>query len=107
MGTLKRIAWDGLKAFIFWLVARTLLIYFLGYPGYMLSILLGLIFLVSFFALRFTEIVAYIVSLGRRPPKPPPYTPPPPLPPPPQAPAYCPKCGSAWVPGARTCANCG
>jgi hypothetical protein len=107
MGTLWRIVWDGLKAFIFWLVASALLIYFLGYPGYMLSILLGLIFLVCFCALRFTEIVAYMLSLGRRPPKPPPYVPPASPPPPPQAPTYCPKCGSAWVPGARTCANCG
>ncbi len=84
MGTLWRIVWDGLKAFIFWLVAAALLIYFLGYPGYMLSILLGLIFLACFCALRFAEILAFILTLGRRPPKPPPYVPPssPPTPPP-------------------------
>jgi hypothetical protein len=111
MGTLGKIVWDGVKAFLFWLVASMLMIYFWGYPGLMLSRLLGLIFVVAFFALRFTEILAFVLSLGRRQRNPsntpPPVTPPGSAPPLPAEPTYCPKCGSAWVPGARACANCG
>lgn len=112
MGTLGKIVWDGVKAFLFWFIASTLMIYFWGYPGLMLSRLLGLIFVVAFFVLRFTEILAFILNLGRRqqryPPNvPPPVAPPSSAPPPPAEPTYCPKCGSTWVPGARTCGNCG
>jgi hypothetical protein len=111
MGTLWRIVWDGLKAFLFWLVASVLMIYFWGDIGKVLSMILGFIFILSFCVLRITEIAAFAMSLGRRPQQSPPYVPPPhtppSAPPPPQQPQYCPKCGSAWVPGAQTCANCG
>jgi hypothetical protein len=111
MGTLWKIVWDGVKAFLFWLVASMLMIYFWGYPGLMLSRLLGLILVVAFFALRFTQILAFILGLGQRNRNvsntPPPVKPPGSAPPPPLEPTYCPKCGSAWVPGARACPNCG
>jgi hypothetical protein len=111
MGTLWRIAKDGLKAFVFWFVASVLMIYFWGDIGKVLSYILGFIFILSFCVLRITEIAAFAMSLGRRPQGshyvPPPVSPPSSAPPPPPEPTYCPKCGSAWVPGARACANCG
>lgn len=112
MGTLWRIAKDGLKAFLFWLVASVLMIYFWGDFGKVLSFFLGFIFLISFCVLRITEIAAFFMSLGQRPQRsssntPPPVAPPASAPPPPMEPTYCPKCGSAWMPGARVCANCG
>jgi hypothetical protein len=111
MGTIRRIVWDGLKAFIFWFVASVLMIYFWGDIGKVLSMILGFIFILSFCVLRITELAAFAMSLGRRPPQQsPPYAPPPHTPPsstPPPQPQYCPKCGSAWVPGAQICANCG
>jgi hypothetical protein len=117
MGTIWRIAKDGLKAFLFWLVASVLMIYFWGDFGKVLSYILGFVFILSFCVLRITEIAAFAMSLGRRPQSspnvPPPYAAPgsapqrSSAPPPPAEPAYCPKCGSAWVPGARACANCG
>ena len=109
MGTLWRIAKDGLKAFLFWFVASVLMIYFWGDFGKVLSFFLGFIVIISFCVLRITEIAAFVMSRGRRPQQGPPYVPPPVAPPAsaPPAPDYCPKCGSAWVTGARACANCG
>jgi hypothetical protein len=113
MGTLWRIAKDGLKAFLFWLVASVLMIYFWGDFGKVLSYILGFVFILSFCVLRITELAAFAMSLGRRPQQsappyvPPPGSPPASAPPPPPAPDYCPKCGSAWVAGAQRCANCG
>ena len=112
MGTLGKIVWDGVKAFLFWLVASMLMIYFWGDFGKVLSYILGFVFILSFCVLRITELAAFAMSLGRRPQQSPPYAPPPvspphSAPPPPMEPTYCPKCGSAWVPGTRACANCG
>jgi hypothetical protein len=111
MGTLWRITKDGLKAFVVWMIIFSGLTFFFGDIGRVLGLLVGLIFVVSFFALRFTEILNFILSRGRGPRQSQSNVPPAPprssAPPPPVEPTYCPKCGSAWVPGARICANCG
>jgi hypothetical protein len=106
MGAVERIVKDALKAILFLAIAGALLIYFLGYIGVLATEVLGLIFLVCFIAVRFTEIAAFVMSKSHsRQPPPPPFAPPPAAAPPELK--YCPKCGSAWVSGARSCANCG
>ena len=57
MRTIWIIVKDGATAFGFWLVASALLIYFLGYPGRMLSLFLGLIFIVSFIGVTLKRLV--------------------------------------------------
>ena len=107
MGTVQRIVKDALGAIIFLAIAGALLIYFLGYPGLIATEGLALIFLVCFVALRFAEIAGFIVGKTRQRQEPPPAPPSAPQPSAPPQPQFCPKCGSAWVPGARTFANCG
>lgn len=58
---------DGLKAFAFWLVASVVMIYLWGYAGRMLSILLGLIFIVSFIGANLKRIVVTLQSSSGRP----------------------------------------
>ena len=60
MNRLWSIAKDGLRALVIWAVASAVFIYFLGYPGLILSELLGMIFLVSFIAIRFGEIAGFL-----------------------------------------------
>ena len=107
MSTVGRIVKDGLQAFVVWLVISVALIYFFGYPGRMIAMFIGVIFLVCFCALRAAELLAFTIGLFRRQPAPPPSRPP--SAPPKAQPQlqYCPKCGSAWVAGAARCANCG
>ena len=57
MKTIWIIVKDGAIAFGFWLVASVLLIYFLGYPGRMASLFLGLIFIVSFIGVTLKRLV--------------------------------------------------
>jgi hypothetical protein len=77
----------------------------MGYLGFALVAIPALIFLFCFVALKSVDIVMFFVGLlggvkkDRPPAPPPPYTPPAEL-------QYCPKCGSAWVRGAQSCANC-
>ena len=61
MDKLWSIMKDGLRALVVWAVVSAVLIYFLGYAGLMLSELVGMIFLVAFVALRFTEIAAFVI----------------------------------------------
>jgi ABC-type multidrug transport system permease subunit len=116
MSTIGRIVKDGLQAFVVWLIIFFVLTFFFGVFGRVLGLFIGLIFAVSFFALRLSEILAFVLGRGRRQ-QPASYNTPPPVALPGAAraaaapaavePTYCPKCGSAWVPGARACANCG
>jgi hypothetical protein len=50
------------------------------------------------------KLIPFIVKFlqrdkGKTPPNSPPAAPPPP--------AFCPRCGSDWAPGAQRCSNCG
>lgn len=96
---------DGLKAFLFWLIASFLMIHFWGDVGKMLSYGLGFIFIVAFCALWAAKLLAWFLSLGNRPAQPPAGWSPPASTPPVQ-PTYCPKCGAAWVAGAAKCSSC-
>ena len=60
------IAKDGLKALAFWLVASVVMIYLWGYAGRMLSIGLGLIFIVSFIGANLKRIVVSVQSSSGR-----------------------------------------
>jgi hypothetical protein len=107
-GNIQRIIKDGLQAFVFWAIASVLMIYFWGDIGKMLSAILGFIFILSFCVLRFTELVAWAMSLfSRQNQAPPEWKPPVSAPPAPVQQQYCPKCGAQWVAGAQRCANCG
>lgn len=55
---------DGLKALAFWLVASLVMIWLWGYAGKMLSLLLGMIFIVSFIGLNLKRIVMYFQGRG-------------------------------------------
>jgi len=107
-GNIQRIVKDGLQAFAFWAVASLAMVYFLGDFGKLLSIGLGVIFIVAFCALRAAELLGWLFHLGNRP-APPAWQPPASAPPaaPPVQLEYCPKCGAKWVAGAQQCANCG
>jgi hypothetical protein len=58
---LRAIIKDFLKGFLFWAVGSALLIYFLKYPGLILSGLLGLIFIASFVALWGAQLLAWLL----------------------------------------------
>lgn len=71
MKTLWAIVKDGLIALIFWLVTSMVLIYYLGYPGRLLSQFLGMILIISFCALRLKQLVNFLAR-GRGAGGPPP-----------------------------------
>jgi hypothetical protein len=54
---------DGLKAFLLWVVASALLIYFFKYPGMILSGLLGLILVASFCALWGAQLLFWLLRV--------------------------------------------
>jgi len=95
---------DGLKAFAFWLVASVVMIYLWGYTGRMLSMFLGLIFIVSFIGANLKRIVVALqgssASTGGIPPVP--------FPVQGQSPGQpntvCTQCGGV---GRTTCYGCG
>lgn len=62
--SLWRIAKDGLKALVLWVVASVVMVYLWGYTGRMLSLGLGLILVVSFCATRLAEIVTWLRAPG-------------------------------------------
>ncbi len=53
---------DGLKALVFWLVASMAKVFLWGYTERMLSLGLGLIFVLSFMAVNLKRIVASLPS---------------------------------------------
>jgi hypothetical protein len=53
---------DGLQAFAFWLVASLVMIYLWGYAGRMLSLGLGIIFVISFIAVTLKRIVSSLTG---------------------------------------------
>jgi len=55
---------DGLKALAFWAVASLVMIFLWGYTGRMLSLGLGMIFIVSFIGLNLKRIVTYFTGPG-------------------------------------------
>ena len=55
---------DGLKALAFWAVASLIMIFLWGYTGRMLSLGLGMIFIVSFIGLNLKRIVIYFTGPG-------------------------------------------
>lgn len=57
---------DGLKALAFWIVASLAMVYFWGNAGRMFSMLLGLIFIVSFIGVNLKRIVMALQSSGAR-----------------------------------------
>jgi hypothetical protein len=64
-GNLARIWKDAWKAFLVWAGISVVLVVLFGYGGWMFSIGIGLIFLLSFCVLRAAELLAWIgYSLG-------------------------------------------
>ena len=55
---------DGLKALAFWAVASLIMIFLWGYTGRMLSLGLGMIFIVSFIGANLKRIVNYFTGPG-------------------------------------------
>jgi hypothetical protein len=66
MNTLWRIAKDALQAFIFWIVASLIAIYFLGYAGHVISLGLGFLLVVCFCILRALDLLVLMGILRRR-----------------------------------------
>jgi len=67
LSLLWAIAKDGLKALAFWIVASLVMIYLWGYTGRMLSMFLGLIFIVSFIGANLKRIVLALQGSSARP----------------------------------------
>lgn len=74
MKVLWAIIKDGLQALAFWIVASLVMIYLWGYAGRMLSLGLGLIFLVCFIGLNLKRIVVSLPFSWARQGPPPPLT---------------------------------
>jgi hypothetical protein len=66
VNTLWGIVKDGLGAFLFWIVARVLLVHFWGYPGYPMSQMLGAIFLIIFVGRNLRPFRIYLQGAYRR-----------------------------------------
>jgi hypothetical protein len=66
VNTLWGIVKDGLGAFLFWIVARVLLVHFWGYTGYLLSQMLGAILLIIFVGRNLARFRMYLQGAYRR-----------------------------------------
>ena len=66
MNTFWGIVKDGLGAFLFWVVARVLLVHFWGYTGYLLSQMLGAILLFIFVGRNLVRFRMYLQGAYRR-----------------------------------------
>jgi hypothetical protein len=62
VANIGRIIKDGLKALVAWMVISAVLVYFFRYPGWIISQLVGLIFLGLFVALRAAELLFWVLG---------------------------------------------
>ncbi len=107
MSTMGKIAKDGFQALLVVLGIGVVLVFFFGYGGFMITALIGMIFLVAFVVKHIAELGAFFIYKAKKEE----FAPPPPLPdfsaPQPAVPKFCPQCGAPWAAGAEACVKCG